>query len=37
VQHLDEQKPEGVENESIEQIAFADKVLLNKVRLSMSQ
>jgi G3E family GTPase len=30
-QHLDEEKPEGVENESVEQIAFADKVLLNKV------
>ena len=34
VQHLDEVKPEGVENESIEQIAFADKVLLNKVQLA---
>jgi len=33
VQHIDEVKPEGVENESIEQIAFADKVLLNKVDL----
>jgi G3E family GTPase len=32
MQHLDEQKPEGVENESVEQLAFADKVLLNKVR-----
>lgn len=31
VQHLDEVKPEGVENESVEQVAFADKVLLNKV------
>lgn len=31
IQHLDEEKPEGVENESVEQIAFADKVLLNKV------
>ena len=29
-QHLDEEKPEGVENESVEQIAFADKILLNK-------
>jgi G3E family GTPase len=33
VQHLDEEKPEGVENESVEQLAFADKVLLNKVPL----
>jgi G3E family GTPase len=31
VQHLDEVKPEGVENESVEQLAFADKILLNKV------
>lgn len=31
IQHLDEEKPEGVENESVEQLAFADKVLLNKV------
>ena len=27
--HLDEVKPEGVENESVEQVAFADKILLN--------
>eukprot|EP00291_Cryptomonas_curvata_P008762 CAMPEP_0172179622 /NCGR_PEP_ID=MMETSP1050-20130122/16728_1 /TAXON_ID=233186 /ORGANISM="Cryptomonas curvata, Strain CCAP979/52" /LENGTH=297 /DNA_ID=CAMNT_0012852541 /DNA_START=1 /DNA_END=894 /DNA_ORIENTATION=- len=32
-QHLDEQKPDGVENESVEQIAFADRVLLNKTDL----
>lgn len=32
-QHLDEVKPEGVENESIEQVAFADRMLLNKVDL----
>jgi len=32
-QHLDEEKPEGVENESIEQLAFADRVLLNKTDL----
>merc|ERR1712137_798850 len=32
-QHLDEEKPEGVENESIEQIAFADMVILNKCDL----
>ena len=32
-QHLDEEKPEGVENEAEEQLAFADRVLLNKVDL----
>ncbi len=31
IQHLDEEKPEGVENESVKQLAFADRVLLNKV------
>jgi len=33
VQHLDEEKPEGVENESVEQIAFADRIILNKCDL----
>merc|ERR1712176_1691792 len=32
-QHLDEEKPEGVENEAVEQIAFADRILLNKCDL----
>jgi len=32
-QHLDEQKPEGAENEAVEQVAFADRMLLNKVDL----
>jgi G3E family GTPase len=32
-QHLDEQKPEGAENEAIEQVAFADRILLNKTDL----
>ena len=32
-QHLDDQKPEGVVNEAVQQIAFADKVLLNKTDL----
>ena len=32
-QHLDEDKPEGAENEAVEQLAFADRVLLNKVDL----
>jgi G3E family GTPase len=32
-QHLDEVKPEGVVNEAVQQIAFADKILLNKLDL----
>ena len=32
-QHLDEVKPEGVENEAVEQVAFADRMLLNKTDL----
>merc|ERR1712087_175623 len=31
--HLDEEKPEGVENEAVEQVAFADRLLLNKLDL----
>ncbi len=33
VQHLDDHKPDGVENEAVEQLAFADRVVLNKVDL----
>jgi G3E family GTPase len=33
-QHLEEVKPEGIENESVEQVAFADKIIINKVDLS---
>merc|ERR1712048_588555 len=33
LQHLDEEKPEGVENEALEQVAFADRILLNKIDL----
>jgi G3E family GTPase len=33
MQHLEEVKAEGVENESVEQVAFADIVLLNKTDL----
>jgi G3E family GTPase len=33
IPHLDEEKPDGVENEAVEQLAFADKVLLNKCDL----
>jgi len=32
-QHLDEEKPEGCENEAVEQVAFADRLLLNKIDL----
>ena len=32
-QHLDEVRAEGVENESVEQVAFADRMLLNKIDL----
>jgi len=33
IQHLDEVKPEGVENEAVEQVAFADRIVLNKIDL----
>ena len=32
-QHLDDEKPEGIENESVEQLAFADRIMLNKIDL----
>ena len=32
-QHLDEEKPEGAENEAVEQVAFADRLLVNKCDL----
>merc|ERR1719316_1706177 len=32
-QHLDEEKPNGAENEAVEQVAFADRMLLNKTDL----
>jgi len=31
---LHETKPEGVENEAVEQVCFSDKILLNKIDLS---
>jgi G3E family GTPase len=31
--HLDEIKPEGAVNEALQQVAFADKILLNKIDL----
>ena len=35
LEHLHEKKPEGVENESVEQVAFADKIILNKIDLAL--
>ncbi len=32
-QHLDDVKPDDVVNEAVQQIAFADKILLNKLDL----
>jgi G3E family GTPase len=32
-QHLDEEKAEGEENEAVEQVAFADRMILNKTDL----
>jgi len=34
--HLDEEKPEGAENEAVEQLAFADRIILNKCDLLLS-
>ena len=34
--HLDEVKPEGVVNEAVEQIAYADRVIVNKVLVILS-
>jgi G3E family GTPase len=36
VSHLDEEKPEGAENESVEQLAFADRIVLNKCDLLLT-
>ena len=33
ISRLDDEKPEGVENEAEEQLAFADRILLNKIDL----
>lgn len=33
IQHLDEEKPDGAVNEAVQQVAFADKILLNKIDL----
>ena len=31
IPRIEEEKPEGVENEAVEQLAFADRILLNKI------
>lgn len=33
IERLDKKKPEGVENETVEQVAFADNIILNKTDL----
>jgi G3E family GTPase len=33
LQHLQEQRPDGAVNEAVQQVAFADKILLNKIDL----
>ena len=33
IPHLDEEKPDGAVNEAMQQVAFADKILLNKLDL----
>ena len=37
VQHLEEEKPEGVENEAVEQIAFAERILLSRCDLESEE
>lgn len=37
IQHLEDEKPEGVENESVEQLAFADRIILNKIDLATEE
>lgn len=34
IDRLDDEKPEGVENEAVEQVVFADKIILNKTDLA---
>ena len=33
MQHVEEEQPEDVENEAVEQLAFADRIMLNKIDL----
>jgi len=32
-QHLDDKKPDGIVNEAISQVAYADRIILNKTDL----
>lgn len=36
MQHLNEVKPRFVVNEAVEQIAYADRIIVNKVDLTLS-
>lgn len=36
-QHLDEKKPDGVVNEALSQVAYADRIILNKTDLVRCQ
>ena len=31
IPHIEDEQPEGVENEAVEQLAFADRIMLNKI------
>jgi G3E family GTPase len=33
--HIEEEKPDGVVNEAVEQIAYADRIILNKVMMPL--
>jgi len=37
ITRLDDKKPEGVENEAVEQVVFADKIILNKSDLAKDE
>lgn len=37
ITHLDDEKPEGTENEAVEQLAFADRIVLNKIDLTAGE
>ena len=37
IERLEAEKPDGVENEAVEQVAFADKILLNKIDLKKEE
>ena len=37
IERLEAEKPDGVENEAVQQVAFADKILLNKIDLKKEE